>query len=105
MSNWKVSEIRELVSDINELSLKIGSGRVILQEGTQKYGRAWRLFQLGGDSAWYNHPHFGEYLGWTKNEAGRKLVLIKYKLEIIAKEVETNQCRHCLQPLPEGLRH
>ena len=35
MSNWKVSEIRELVSDINELSLRIGSGRVVLQEGTQ----------------------------------------------------------------------
>lgn len=105
MSNWKVSEIRELVSDINELSLKIGTGRVVLQEGTQKYGRAWRLYQLGSNSAWYNHPHFREYLGWTKNEAGRQLVQIKYNLEIVAKEGETNQCRHCLQPLPEGLTH
>ena len=75
MSNrWKVKEIRDMVEEINELSLKLGTGRVQLQEGTQLYGRAWRLYQLReGSTALYNHP---QYIGskWGKDDRGLKCI-------------------------------
>lgn len=101
MSNrWKVKEIRDMVEEINELSLKLGTGRVELQEGTQLYGRAWRLNQLCPSThALDNHPHFHEYLGWTKHEAGDRLVQIRWRLQELVDEQESKCCRTCGQEL------
>ena len=71
---WTIKEIRDMVSTINELSMKHGTGRVELQEGSQLYGRSWRLYRLEtGTHALFEHPYFSNYLGDTKREAGNKL--------------------------------
>jgi hypothetical protein len=40
---------------------------LVLEEGSQTYGRAWRLFLVGPYGAHYTFEH--EYLGWTREEA------------------------------------
>ena len=71
---WTIKEIREMVNTINELSMKHGTGRVELQEGSRLYGRSWRLYSLEvGSHALFDHPYFSNYLGDTKEEAGNKL--------------------------------
>jgi hypothetical protein len=91
---WTIKEIKEMVNTINELSMKHGTGRVVLQEGSQLYGRSWRLHSLEVGShnlskeevdfltkketfamrlALFDHPYFSNYLGDTKTEAGEKL--------------------------------
>ena len=71
---WTIKEIKEMVNTINELSMKHGTGRVELQEGSQLYGRSWRLHSLEtGTHALFRHPYFNDYLGDTKTEAGEKL--------------------------------
>ena len=79
---WTIKEIRDMVSTINELSMTHGTGRVELQEGSQLYGRSWRLYSLEtGTHALFEHPYFSNYLGDTKTEAGYKLSLIvKYNV-------------------------
>lgn len=63
-----------MVAAINELSMKHGTGRVVLQEGSQLYGRSWGLYSLEtGTYALFEHPYFSSYLGDTKTEAGNKL--------------------------------
>jgi len=80
---WTIKEIREMVNTINELSMKHGTGRVELQEGSRLYGRSWRLYSLevGSHALLFpilsksvsDHPYFSNYLGDTKTEAGDKL--------------------------------
>ena len=58
-----------------------------LEEGTQTYGRAWRLVGIGGSK--YQTGHYdvfrlGDgYLGWTKNEAQLSLRAIMSTLDRI----------------------
>jgi len=71
---WTIKEIRDMVAIINELSMTHGTGRVELQEGSQLYGRSWRLYRLEtGTHALFEHPYFSNYLGDTKTQAGDKL--------------------------------
>ena len=61
---WTIKEIRDMVAIINELSMTHGTGRVELQEGSQLYGRSWRLYRLEtGTHALFEHPYFSNYLG------------------------------------------
>ena len=59
-----------------------------LEEGTQTYGRAWRLYGVGGtkyQTGTYDVFHLGDgYLGWTKNEAQLSLRAIMSTLDRIS---------------------
>lgn len=99
MSNWKISELRDLGKEIEELSIRLGWGKIQLQEGDRF--RSWHIYNYN----WGNFREGGGYLGETKNQAGPAMVRLKNRLEILVKEKESNLCRHCLQPLPENLRH
>lgn len=96
---WTINEIREMVKEINELSLKLGTGKVSLQEGTQLYGRAWRLYELVNHGGLNRHTHFNNYLGDTKTEAGNTLRKIRYHLEDLVEEKESQCCRTCGQEI------
>jgi len=95
---WTINEIREMVKEINELSLKLGTGRVSLQKGTQR--RSWRLYRLETEThALFEHPYFSNYLGDTKTEAGNTLRKIRYQLEDLVEEKESQCCRTCGQEI------
>jgi hypothetical protein len=59
-----------------------------LEEGTQTYGRAWRLYGVGGtkyQTGSYDVFHLGSgYVGWTKNEVQLSLRAIRSTLELMA---------------------
>jgi hypothetical protein len=59
-----------------------------LEEGTQTYGRAWRLVGVGGSkyqTGTYDVFHLGNgYVGWTKNETSLSLRMIYSSLEHVS---------------------
>jgi len=95
---WTIKEIREMVNTINELSMKHGTGRVELQEGSQLYGRFWRLYSLEvGSHALFDHPYFSNYLGDTKFKAGEKLHLISQMTVWNTHKTDKKICPTCGQ--------
>jgi len=94
---WTIAEIRELVEQIDELSHELGTGKVVLEEGTQLYGRAWRLYRLGKHHSLNRHEHFNDYLGWTKTEAGQALQKIRWHMMDLVEEKESQCCSKCGQ--------
>ena len=68
-----VKDVRAAVAALEPLLHRAGlldeTARLVLSEGSQTYGRAWRLHYMPeGKSGHYSLP-ISDYLGWTAAEA------------------------------------
>jgi hypothetical protein len=82
--------LKKLVTMIGEelrwLELMNDTDRMVLDEGSKTYGRAYRIYRCRKDSGAYSDSplHLGDgYLGMTKREAYLSLVAILRTLEAV----------------------
>lgn len=78
------------------------SARVHVEQGSQTYGRAWRLAIIrDANGAHYNAPGIDDYLGWSGAEARRSCGFILQTLQAVRRLRE--QDMHTLRQV-EDLR-